>query len=485
MQLRFYNTASRKVEDFHPLIDGEVRMYHCGPTVYQRPHIGNFRAFLFADLLRRLFDLLDYKVIQVMNLTDVGHLLNDADDGEDKLEVQARKEKIDPWELVEKVSKQFFIDLDALDVRPAHHYPRATDHIPEMVEIIRTLLEKGHAYKVGENIYFDVHSFPGYGNLSGNRIEELEAGARIQVNEEKRHPADFALWKSDERHIMKWDTEFGANGFPGWHVECSAMAMKYLGESFDIHTGGEDNVFPHHECEIAQSECATGVTFATTWMHTKFLKVDGGKMSKSLGNAYDLDDIAERGYSPLDFRFLILKSHYRGSLNFSWDALKSAAEGRSSLADFKGRLEAGARESDGESVNGIGDDPAANPDSLIARAESKFFASVCEDLNTSAALSAVFDLRNHFIKQGLPPDKCRQALAFLSKVDGLFGLFESAEGGEDAQRLSDADVEKLIALRIGARASNDWAQSDAIRDQLAGAGVVVEDTADGMHWHRG
>ena len=271
MELKLYNSFTRQVETFEPIEAGKVRMYHCGPTVYQRPHIGNYRSFLFADLLRRLFDSMGHDVTQIMNITDVGHLVDDADDGEDKMLKQARKEKLDPWQIVENVCKDFFADLNALGVRPAHEYPRATDHIPEMVEMVKVLIDKGHAYRVGDNVYFDVHSFPAYGKLSGNRIDELEAGARLEVNDEKKHPADFALWKSDPAHLMKWDTEFGEHGFPGWHIECSAMSMKYLGQSFDIHTGGEDNVFPHHECEIAQSECANDVQFVKHWMHTKFL----------------------------------------------------------------------------------------------------------------------------------------------------------------------------------------------------------------------
>ncbi len=469
MDLRFYNTFTRRVEAFEPAEAGRVRMYHCGPTVYQRPHIGNYRAFLFADLLRRVFEARGLEVTQVMNLTDVGHLVADADDGADKLQQQAEKERIDPWQLVEKVSAEFFADLTALQVLPAHHYPRATEHIPEMVAMVRALIDKGHAYQVGENVYFDVHSFEPYGRLSGNRVEDLEAGARLELNEEKRHPADFALWKSDPQHIMKWDTEFGPHGFPGWHIECSAMSMKYLGESFDIHTGGEDNVFPHHECEIAQSECATGRPFVRLWMHTKFLQVDGGKMSKSLGNVYSLDDLAGRGFSALDFRFLVLRSHYRGSLNFTWEALKGAAEARKSLQDLRGRLEAAAR----------GADPAA--DGAVTAAREAFAAALADDLNTSAALAAVFDLRNAFLKDGLAAPAAAAALAFLvDEVDAQFGLFEAAAGGG----LGDAEVEALIAERGEARAAKDFARADAIRDQLHDAGIVLEDRADGLHWHR-
>jgi len=469
MAIRLYNSKSKQVEEFQPLIAGEVRMYHCGPTVYQRPHIGNYRAFLFADLLRRFFEWQQLNVVQVMNLTDVGHLTDDADDGEDKLEVQAKKDKVDPWALVDTVSKQFFADLSALNVRPAHQYPRATDHIPEMVVIIQTLLEKNHAYVVGENVYFDVQSFPEYGLLSGNRVEELEAGARLEVNQEKRHPADFALWKSDPNHIMKWETPFGPHGFPGWHVECSAMAMKYLGESFDIHTGGEDNIFPHHECEIAQSECATGVPFAKIWMHTRFLQVDGGKMSKSLGNVYLLDDVAEQGFSPLDFRFLVLRCHYRGSMNFTWDALRGAAESRKNLCDLHGRLCA---------VSATPEDSPAI--AAVAQIRQGFKQALEEDLNTSAALAALFDLRTKW-NAGELEGGGKAAMDFLQEADGVLGFLNPDIECE----LSDEEINALINQRLSAREAKDFPQADSIRDQLQSAGIVLEDGAGGTKWHRG
>lgn len=470
-ELKFYNTLARRLEPFRPLEPGRVRMYHCGPTVYQRPHIGNYRAFLFADLLRRLLEQRGLEVFQVMNLTDVGHLTDDADSGEDKMEVQARKERIDPWELTRRVSAQFFADLDALRVRRAQHYPRATDHIPEMVEMVRRLLERGHAYQVGESVYFDVRSFPRYGELSGNRVEDLEAGARLDPNPEKRHPADFALWKSDPAHVMKWATPFGPYGFPGWHIECSAMSMKYLGETFDIHTGGEDNVFPHHECEIAQAECATGKPFVRLWMHTKFLMVDGGKMAKSLGNVYTLDDLSARGFAPLDFRFFVLRAHYRGSLNFTWDALRGAAEARRSLLDFRSRLQAQVR----------GVRAQAEPGPATAGAAAAFRSALDDDLNASAAVAALFELRNRYLRDGLADGEALAALDLLGEADGLFQFGEAAA----APALSDADVERLVAEREEARRGRDFARGDAIRRQLAEAGVILEDTAGGTRWHRG
>ena len=478
MELKLYNSFTRRLETFEPTDAGKVRMYHCGPTVYKRPHIGNYRSFMFADLLRRLFDSLDFEVTQVMNITDVGHLVDDADEGEDKLEAQARVEKTDPWKIVENVSAEFFADLKTLGIRPAHHYPRATDHIPEMVVMIENLIESGHAYRVGDNVYFDVHSFPGYGQLSGNNIEDLDAGARLEVNDEKRHPADFALWKSDAKHLMKWDTVFGPDGFPGWHIECSAMSMKYLGESFDIHTGGEDNVFPHHECEIAQSEAATGNRFVKYWMHTKFLQVDGGKMSKSLGNVWSLDDLTERGFSSLDYRFLIMRGHYRTQLNFTWDALRGAAEARKSLLDWRGRLETAAREFTPNSAE-------AAAESAIRIAKESFDAAIAEDLNTSEAVAALFGLRNYFMQDPFSGETARSALDFLIYADDIFALFETDDSGDSSSDLSDADVENLIAARTEARTNKDWAKADEIRDQLKEANIVIEDKAGSVHWHRG
>ena len=476
MELKLYNTLTRRKEVFQPIEPGKVRMYHCGPTVYQRPHIGNYRAFLFADLLRRLLELWGLEVQQVMNLTDVGHLTDDADEGEDKLQAQARKDKVDPWSIVETVSAQFFADMEALGVKPAHVYPRATDHIPEMVEMVETLLEKGHAYRVGDNVYFDVHSFPEYGRLSGNRVEDLEAGARLEVNDEKKHPADFALWKSDEKHLMKWATVFGEHGFPGWHIECSAMSRKYLGDHFDIHTGGEDNVFPHHECEIAQSCTALDGPFVNLWMHTKFLKVDGGKMGKSLGNAYSLDEIAAEGFSALDFRFLIMRGSYRNSLNFTWEALRGAAEARKNLNDFRSRLQAEVGEDQVPALplGGGGAGP-------VAEAHDAFLRAMADDLNTSEALAALFNLRNRFMQGELAAEFLAPSLALLDQADTLFGFLDAAS----ADGLDDATIDALIEERAAARAAKDFARADEIRDELTAASIVLEDTPDGVKWFRG
>jgi cysteinyl-tRNA synthetase len=327
MTLHLHNTLARSKQEFAPVEPGRVRMYNCGPTVYGRAHIGNFRAFLFADVLRRWLELSGYDVRQVMNITDVGHVRDDdPDSADDKMDAAARRERQDPWQIAEKYTDLFLKDVDALGIRRAHHYPRATQHIAGMIAIIERLVASGHAYRVGGNVYYDVSRFPGYGRLSGNTAEDLLAGARIEVNEEKRDARDFALWKTDARHIMQWDSPWG-RGFPGWHIECSAMSRALLGEgTLDIHTGGEDNVFPHHECEIAQSEGAFGVPFVRFWMHTRFLQVDGGKMSKSLGNLYSVDDIAARGYPPAALRFAMLRGHYRQVLNFTWETMEQSAD---------------------------------------------------------------------------------------------------------------------------------------------------------------
>lgn len=471
--IRLYNTMTGALEPFEPIEAGRVGMYHCGPTVYQRPHIGNYRAFLFADLLRRFFESEGYRVRQVMNITDVGHLTQDdtADaTGEDKLIAEAARAQVDPWELSQQVTEQFLADLAALGVLPAHHYPRATEHIDEMVAQVETLIQKGNAYQVGENIYFDVHSFPNYGKLSGNRVEDLEAGARLEVNEEKRHPADFALWKSDANHVMKWATSFGPHGFPGWHIECSAMSMKYLGERFDLHTGGEDNVFPHHECEIAQAECVTGAPFVNYWMHTKFLRVDGGKMSKSLGNVYSLDDLSERGFDPLDFRFLVLRAHYRAPLNFTWDVLRAARESRLSLQDLRGRLRA------------LSQGAAAEPSEVVEQAEAAFRSSMACDLNCSPAVAALFDLRSSCLQGGFTAGQATTALAFLSRADAVLGLFGAPSEGEGGP--TDEEIAQMVVERDQARADRDFARSDELRDALQAAGIVLEDSPDGTRWHR-
>ena len=471
MSFVVYNSLTRTKQPFRSLEPGVVRMYNCGPTVYSRPHVGNYRAFLFADTLRRWLEYCGYRVEQVMNITDVGHLTDDGDEGEDKLEKQAKKDKLDPWEISRRVAQQFFADLAALGIRPAKVYPKASDHIPEMVEIIEGLIAKGHAYETGGNVYFDVSTFPEYGKLSGNRVDELEAGARIAVREDKRNPEDFALWKSDPAHIMKWSTRFGPHGFPGWHIECSAMSRKHLGDRLDIHTGGEDNIFPHHECEIAQTESFTGQPFATYWMHSKFLQVDGGKMSKSLGNVYTLDDVAAKGYSARQLRFALIRGHYGSPLNFTWDALKDAASALEGLDDLVRRLRRASK----------GDGAAATPESgaeLLDEARRTFEDGMNDDLNVSRALPGLFALRSAALEGRLGSAVAERALEFLTKANAVLGCIQVED------ELLPADIEAQIAARQAARKAKDFKESDRIRDELLAKGIVLEDTPKGVVWRK-
>jgi cysteinyl-tRNA synthetase len=469
MVFSVYNSLTRLKEPFQSLQAGTVRMYNCGPTVYGRAHIGNMRAYLFADTLRRWLEYRGYAVQQVMNITDVGHIQADADEGEDKIEAQAKKENKDPWAISRGWTEIFFQDLKALGVRPAMIYPKASDHIPEMLEMIEGLLAKGYAYQVGGDVYYEVGRFPAYGKLSGNKVEELDAGARIEVREEKRHPADFALWKSDARHLMKWKSRFGEHGFPGWHIECSAMSRKHLGNRIDIHTGGEDNIFPHHECEIAQTEAFTGQPFANFWMHCKFLQVDGGKMSKSLGNVWNLDDIRARGFDIRSLRYCLIRGHYRAPLNFTWEILKESVSALSNLDDLVVRLRNAAR---GMGASASAEDGLEEVSDLIA----EFEAGMDDDLNTPRALATLFQLRTAVLEGRLGVSAAAAALQFVLRANSVLGVIRTEEAN------LAAEVEALIAARQEARKRKDFKESDRIRDALAAQGIVLEDTPQGVVW---
>jgi cysteinyl-tRNA synthetase len=470
--IALYNSYSRKKEPLDPIEPGKVRMYNCGPTVYGRAHVGNLRSFLLADTLRRWLEARGYAVRQVMNFTDVGHLL---DEGEDRIEVAARREHADPWEICQRYIDLFLADARELSFLPAYRNPRASDHIPEMLAIIEDLLAKGHAYEAqgeqGKEVYFDVTTFERYGRLSGNRVEDLDAGARIAVREEKRHPADFALWKADPRHLMKWGSRFGPDGYPGWHIECSAMAKKHLGEEIDIHTGGEDNIFPHHECEIAQSECHTGKRFARLWLHARFLQVDGGKMSKSLGNVYTLDDVKARGFEPRALRFALIRGHYRQPLNFTFGILEESAKALEGLDDLVRRVRL-ASQGQGAAA---GDDAGAG---ALADARAKFEAAMDDDLNTPQAIAALFELRAAALEGRLGRETAAAALDFLRFADSALAVLRLEE-----QDL-DAEVQAHIAARKAARARRDFAAADRIRAELLARGILLEDTPDGTLWRR-
>jgi cysteinyl-tRNA synthetase len=471
--VRLHNSLTGRVEPFEPLHPGEVRMYNCGPTVYKRQHIGNFRAFVMADLLRRTFEMLGLRVTQIMNITDVGHLTEDdiADAaGEDKLQKEAARRSLDPWQIAREEEANFKADLEVLRIQPAHHYPRATDHVPEMIEMIESLLASGHAYQADGNVYFDVTSFERYGALSGNTLAELAAGAsgRVEDRSEKRNPSDFALWKQDPKHLMQWDSPFG-RGFPGWHIECSAMARKYLGDTLDIHTGGPDNKFPHHECEIAQSECVTHKPFVRHWVHNGWLEIGGEKMSKRAGTLYTIPQLTEMGYSGPDLRMYLLKQHYHSPLPFDLELLDEARRIRVRLDNFVSHEMA-------ERAPGP-DDPAVA--SAIHEAREGFRAALEDDLNTSAALAHVHTFMTAVNRADPAQADAERAVAFLREVDAVFDVLDAGEAQAD-----DAEIDALVAERDAARAAKDWSRADAVRDELAARGIELLDTPQGTRWRR-
>jgi cysteinyl-tRNA synthetase len=461
MTVKLYNTLGRLKQEFRPVEPGVVRMYNCGPTVYARAHIGNFRAFIFADLLRRYFGYKGFRVIQVMNITDVGHMTTDADEGEDKMAKAARIEKKDPWEIARSYEEAFFEDLDALGIERAEHYPRATEHIPEMIALVEKLIANGHAYEVNGNVYYEIETFPAYGNLSNNPLEKLQSGARIEVNPEKRNPLDFALWKHDPKHIMKWDSPWG-EGYPGWHLECSAMSMKYLGETYDIHTGGEDGIFPHHESEIAQSEGATGRKFVNYWLHVRFLLVEGAKMAKSEGNFYTVRDLLDKGCEGRAIRYALASTHYRQPLNFTFDGLEAAKNAIDRLDTFRRLM---------SEVAGGEDDPGV--DKALGDAGWAFENEMDDDLDIAGALAAVFDMVREVNSRKPSAEQAQRAIALLEKFDEVLGVLPPAEA-----RIPQ-EVLDLARKREEARKSRDFKRADEIRDRVAAMGYRIEDTPGG------
>jgi len=467
MALQFYNTLTKDKQQFEPLRDAKVHMYNCGPTVYNYATIGNFRAFMLADLLRRYLGYRGFTVTQVMNLTDVGHMTTDADEGEDKMEKAAREMRKDPWQLAEFYAEAFFRDIDSLRITRANVYPRATQHIPEMIDLLQKLFDRGHAYEGGDgSIYYDLSTFPSYGRLSGNTLDKLQAGSRIEVNPDKRNPFDFALWKKDVKHVMQWDSPWG-RGFPGWHLECSAMSTKYLGNTLDIHTGGEDNIFPHHECEIAQSEGATGETFVRYWLHTRFLLVEGKKMSKSLGNFFTLRDLQEKGYSNLAMRYLLLTNNYRQPLNFTFDAVEASSEAIRRIRDFLQRM----REAAGEGASTAVSD-------LISTARASFIEALDDDLNISKAMAVIFDFMRDINKLEITRQDGQAAHAAMMDFNRVLDIVEATE-----ETLED-EVERLIKERQAARAAKNFRRADEIRNSLRDRGIILEDTPQGVRWKK-
>jgi cysteinyl-tRNA synthetase len=478
MPIRLHNSLTRKLEELKPLVDGKVSMYHCGPTVYSSPHIGNFRSFLFADVLRRFVEDQGYEVTQVMNITDVGHLtLDDIEGGEDKMEAESKRTGRTAWEIAEQYTDEFEECQRQLRVRTPHHMPRATDFIDQMGAIIQDLLKKGVAYEVNGNVYFEVGKFADYGKLSGKKLDELEAGARVAVNTEKRDPRDFALWKVDEQHQMQWDGPFdgGKRGFPGWHIECSAMSMHYLGERLDIHTGGEDNMFPHHDCEIAQSEAHTGERYVNIWMHARHLLVDNTKMSKSLGNYFTVREILDKGYSGLELRYALTRVQYRQSLNFT---LKGLDEARAAIGRVNEARKKLVRLRAGQDAPGADDLVAAT-----GAADTAFTAAMSEDLNVSEALAAVFELVGAVNKAAPSAAAAALGLATFARFEDVLGVF----GGEPAADATGEAPPELLAMleeRAQAKADKDWGRADELRDQIAAAGWKIVDAAGGARLER-
>ena len=455
--MKVYNTLDREKEDFIPLQGNLVRMYSCGPTVYSYAHIGNMRTYIFMDLLRRSLRFCGFKVKGVMNITDVGHLLSDGDEGEDKMQKAARKEGKTPWEIAAFYTEAFFKDIDALNVGRPEIIAKATDHIPEMIAFVQGLLEKGYAYEISDGIYFDIGKFPGYGKLSGQTVDEKEAGARIEENSEKRHPADFALWKkADKNHIMQWESPWGM-GFPGWHIECSAMSKKYLGEVFDLHTGGIDAVPVHHENEIAQNEALAGKKTVNYWMHGEFMMVDGGKMSKSLGNVYTISDLEKKGYLPLDFRYFCLNAHYRKKLNFTFEGMDAA---HTSYERLRGALYA-------HKISAEGADPA-----VIADLAKKFKDAVEDDMNIPFALGVLWEA----VKLPKSKDIYKLALDF----DKVLGLSLDKVTAPAPEKIDvPEEIAALAEARFAAKKEKNWAEAGRLRNEIAEKGYVIKDTKEG------
>jgi cysteinyl-tRNA synthetase len=457
--LRLFNTLTREKEDLRPLRPEAVRIYSCGPTVYRYVHVGNLRTFMLPDLLRRSLEYLGYRTEQVMNITDVGHLTDDTfDRGEDKMLVSARLESKSPEEIAAYYTQAFMQDADLVNIRAADHYPRATQYIPRMIELIATLIAKGHAYEVDGTVYYDIASFPAYGRLSRNTIDKLLAGSRGEVDPRKRHPGDFTLWKAAGEHRLQvWPSPWG-DGFPGWHIECSAMSMSLLGDRFDIHTGGADNVFPHHEAELAQSEGVTGHRVVSHWMHGGLLLLAGSRMAKSAGNFFRATELVDQGFDPLAFRYLALQAKYRTKLNFTTEGLAGADR---ALRHLRERIvewtAVGNQAHDPHEADGY---------------EARFTAAIADDLDLPAAMALVAEV----MRADLSP--AAKAL-LIGRWDAVLGL----DLDRAAPRLDlPAGAAALLAARDKARAAKDFRASDRLRDELSTMGVAVTDTAEGQRW---
>ncbi len=464
--MKVYNTLTRKKEELIPITPGEIKMYACGPTVYNYIHIGNARPLCIFDILRRYLEYRGYNVKFVQNFTDI----------DDKIIRRANEEHVDFSEISERYIKEFWTDAEGLNVRHATVHPKATENIDNIIHIISTLIEKGYAYEAQGDVYFSTEKFKDYGKLSHQPLEELEAGARIMVGEVKREPMDFAVWKAAKPGEPAWDSPWG-KGRPGWHIECSAMNWRYLGDTIDIHCGGQDLIFPHHENEIAQSECFTGKPFAHYWMHNGYINVDNVKMSKSLGNFFTVRDVAEKyGYEPI--RYLLISAQYRSPINYSTDIIEQCIAALNRLYTCRDSLDfelknAADTQHDGDAavIEGFG------------KYREQFITAMDDDLNTADAIASIFELVRDINSNviGKAPSKalCEGAIAIFDELTGVLGLVYNRK-----TETLDSDVESLIAARTEARKNKNWAEADRIRDELKAMGIVLEDTAQGVKWHR-
>lgn len=463
LPLYLTNTLGRTIEEFQPIVPPQVRMYSCGTTVYSYAHIGNHRSFILADVLRRVLEYNGYQVRHIRNITDVGHLTNDTlSTGLDKIEAMAQEQRVTPWDIARYYTDAFLRDAESLNLLEPHVQPRATEFVPEMIAMTERLIESGRAYVADGNVYYSVSTFPSYGILSGNSVADLVAGARVELGEGKREPADFALWKAATADkIMRWPSPWG-EGVPGWHIECSAMSMSLLGEQVDIHTGGVDNIFPHHEDERAQSEGVTGKPFVRCWLHAAWLLFDEEKMSKSLGNLYTLSDLADRNILPLAYRYFTFQAHYRTPLRFNWEALQAAQTALTRLWEATAELI-----QDGEMEE-------MGPEAEAMR--QRFHQCINRDLDLPGAVAVIHEaLGSKRLAGG-------QRLTLAADFDRVLGI-DLLKMGIELSR-TRPEHREILAQRAEARTDKDWAQSDRLRDQLRSLGLEVKDTAQGQRWVR-
>ncbi|MDN5279831.1 MAG: cysteinyl-tRNA synthetase [Clostridiales bacterium] len=481
MALTLYNSLTRQKEEFVPIEEGHVGIYVCGPTVYGPPHLGHAKSYITFDVLVKHLRNSGLKVRYVQNITDVGHLTDDADSGEDKIQRQARIDKVHPWEIVDKWTRQYMNDMEKLHVDHPNFYVRASQHIGEQIEAVKALVDKGVAYEIDGNVYFSVESFPEYGKLSGRKLDDQKEGVRVESRTDKKNPRDFALWKKAEPgHILKWNSPWG-EGYPGWHIECSVMATKYLGKTIDIHGGGLENKFPHHECEIAQSESLNECPFCRYWVHNNMVTVDGIKMGKSLGNFKTCEDLLSR-HSPEAIRAFILTTHYRSPSNYTEEAIEATATGLSRLAQLQMALQEviekqiGAGTADNEAIK------------LCEEVESKIVERLDDDIDTPGAIAALYSFvtdANKFISSSsLSSSAAEKLLALIQKWGkDILGILPPA-----TEKTSDLDIapvmEMIIGLRNEMKAAKKFDVADSIRDRLKESGILIEDTREGTRWKR-